>query len=233
MKLLLTTICSLIFCASAFGQLESDEYTREFIWGVNKNTNSGLVGGVSFKLARQQKENLYAIYGLEFMNVRHPKEQKYLSPSSGTSFIWGKQNHLYSIRMIYGRERLLYKKAPQQGVQISMLYGGGPTLGIIAPYYILYNSTYVPYDPEKHRSFNSIQGSGKLLQGLGESNLTVGLNAKAGLSFEFGAFKNNVAGVEMGAAAEIFPKEIVIVPTQKNRSLYTSLYFTLYWGTRR
>lgn len=213
-------------------EVEND-YTTEVTWGVNKNTNGGLIGGVIFKLSRQQRENLFVMYGLEMMNVRHPKEQRYLSQASGTSFTWGKENFLYAIRGIYGREHLLFKKAPKQGVQIGLLYGAGPTLGIIAPYYILYGGEYVHFNHLEHNNFSSVQGSGKLFQGLGDSQLTFGLNAKAGLSFEFGTFKNNVAGVETGIALEAFPKEIILVPTQENNALFTSLYFSLYWGTRK
>lgn len=226
----------LLTCALAGAQpvVGDDDYETEITWGVNKNTTGGLIGGVVFKLARRSGENLFTIYGLELMNVKHPKEQRYPSQTSGTIFVWGKENYLYSIRGIYGKERLIFKKAPQQGVQISGIVGAGPTLGIIAPYYILYNGKYVPYSAEKHgNGFGSIQGAGKLFQGLDESRITFGLNAKAGIGFEFGAFKNNVAGVEVGIAAEAFPQEIIIVPTQENRAVFTSFYFSMVWGTRR
>lgn len=217
----------------ASAQTDLDDYTTEITWGVNKNTRGGLIGGVVFKLARQQKDNVFSFYGIEMMNVKHPEEQRYLSPASGTSFVWGKQNFLYSIRGQYGREVLLFKKAPQQGVQISGIVAGGPTLGVIAPYYILYDGNYVPFNAEIHQNYNTIQGSGKLFQGLGESDLTVGLNTKAGLSFEFGTFKNNVAGVEIGVSFEAFPKKIILIPTQENTAFFSALYFAMYWGTRR
>ncbi|RED98899.1 hypothetical protein [Marinoscillum furvescens] len=217
----------------AIGQTEEDDYDTEITWGVNKNTNSGLVGGVIFKLARRKKENTFVTYGVELMNVKHPKEWHYPSATTGTRFVWGKANYLYAIRGQYGRERVLFKKAPQQGVQISAVAAAGPTIGVVAPYYILYNGNYVQFDPERHQSFNSIQGSGKLFQGLGESSIVPGANAKAGLAFEFGAFKNNVAGVEVGASLEAYPKKIIIVPTQENRAVFTALYFSIYWGTRR
>ena len=232
MKKLLPIILSLTVFA-CLAQNEENDYSTEVTWGLNKNTNGGLIGGIIFKVSKQRKENLFVMYGLELMNVRHPKEQRYLSQSSGTSFTWGKESFLYSIRGIYGREALLFKKAPKQGVQISAIYGAGPTLGVIAPYYILYGGEYVPFDHERHANFSAVQGSGKLFQGLGDSRITFGLNAKAGVSFEFGTFKNNVAGIETGFAIEAFPKEIIIVPTQDNRAIFPSIYFSLYWGTRR
>lgn len=214
--------------------LEDDDYVSEITWGVNKNTNSALIGGIVFKLARQKSGNVFTSYGLEFQNVRHPSELKRGPTQAGTSYIFGKQNWLYSIRFNYGRERLLFKKAPQQGVQIGLIAAAGPTLGIVAPYYILNNNgNYEQYDPNKHSNIQSINGSGKLFQGLGESELAIGANAKAGVNFEFGAFKNNVAGVEIGGALEAFTKEIILIPTKDNRAIFPSFYFTLYWGTRK
>lgn len=232
MKKLLIFLVFVLSGIVAFSQPLEDDYTTEIIWGVNKNTNSGLIGGGIFKLARRQKDNLFTTYAIELLNIKHPKEYRYLTPS-GTTFTFGKQNFLYSIRGIYGKEKLLFKKAPQQGVQISGLIGAGPTIGVIAPYYILSGSGYEQYDPKVHQSRGSIQGSGKLFQGLGESDITFGLNAKAGLSFEFGTFKNNMAGVEIGVSAEAFPKKIIIVPTQENSAVFTALYFNMYWGTRK
>lgn len=225
----------LVFCSLAgYAQLlDEHEYTKEFTWGVNKNTNSGLIGGIVLKYGRLKNDNIFEIFGLEFLNVRHPKE--YRRPTqSGTYFVWGKENYLYSIRMLYGREILMFKKASQQGVQISAIYGGGPTLGVIAPYYVLTASgEYKKFDQDDYSKPYEIQGSGKLFQGIGQSDLTAGLNAKAGLSFEFGAFKNNAAGVEIGVAGEAFPQKIILLPEQKNRAVFTSMYFSLYWGTRR
>lgn len=225
----------LIILTAFYGwaQPDLDDYTTEITWGLNKNTNGGLIGGFIFKLAKQRKDRVFSVYGFELMNVKHPMEQRYLSPTSGTSYIWGKQNYLYALRGQYGRETLMFKKAPQQGVQISGIWAAGPTVGIIAPYYVLYNGNYVPFNSDTHRNFNSIQGSGKLFQGLGESSLLLGFNAKAGISFEFGAFKNNVAGIEIGVSAEAFPKEVILIPTRENRAVFTALYFSMYWGTRR
>lgn len=211
----------------------TEDYYKEITWGVNKNTNGGLLGGLVFKIAKNRKENEYNVYGLEIVNVKHPLEQRYLSYYSGSPFIWGKQNYLYSIRLQYGREYLIYKKAPQQGVQINGIVSGGPTIGVISPYYIIFNENYVPFDPEIHTNFYSIQGSGRRLRSLGEASLTAGLNAKAGLSFEFGSFKSSVIGLEVGLSAEAFPRKIILVPKQDNSAVFASMYINMFWGVRR
>jgi hypothetical protein len=131
-------------------------------------------------------------------------------------------------------ERSFYsKKAPQQGVQISALAAVGPSIGIIAPYYVevalnRVGSTREQYDPEKHQSRYDILGPGRLFEGLGESQLAIGANAKAAVSFEFGVFKSNVSGLELGYQIEGFNKEIPLVPTTENRQLFQSVYFTFF-----
>ncbi len=227
-------ILFLFIAIGAFAQIgEEEDYVTEFTWGVNKNTNSALIGGFALKLALQKSGRLFHTYGLEILNVRHPNELK-RPTQAGTSFIWGKENWLYSFRLNYGREKIIFKKAPQHGVQISALVAAGPTIGLVAPYYILNNNgTYEQYQYAKHPRPSSINGSGKLFQGIGESDVQFGANIKAGLSFEFGSFKNNVIGVELGSALEAFTKEIVIISRLENRAVFSSFYFTLYWGTRK
>ncbi len=220
----------------AFAQDDDErDYRREFTWGLNKNTYSKIVGGVVFKLALPVDENLSNTFGLEFFNVSHPKEFKY---QSQRKFVWGKKNNLYSIRLLYGREKLLYKKAPQQGVQISSLFSAGPTVGFVAPYYI-FNYTdneYQKFGDGQGMVLGNILGSGKKFAALGEAKAELGFNAKTGLSFEFGSFKNSVVGVETGVAVEAFTKKIPIMASSsniQNRAVYTSIYFSLFWGSRR
>lgn len=216
------------------------EYTSEWIWGVNKNSNGGLIGGLILRHSRSRGDDNYETYGLEVSNVKHPSERREVG-ASGAGFTYGKSNYLYSIRMQYGRERILFKKANQQGVQISAGIALGPSIGLITPYYILtVEGNYEPYgplstdtNPPTYPSPQYIAGPGKLFQGLGESQAQFGLNAKASLSFEFGAFKSSVAGIEAGIAAEAFTEVIEIVPTQPNNSAFSSVFFTLFWGSRK
>lgn len=220
----------------AFGQPydETEDYFKEFVYGINKNTNGGLIGGVFMRYSRKKNEQFYETFGIELLNVKHPKEQKYTSRQTGTSFIWGKQNYLYSIRTHYGYDKILYRKAPQQGVQINASVAGGPTIGIVAPYYVQPQSgSPVQFDPDRFSQLSQIQGPGRLFQGLGESEIVPGINARASLAFEFGAFRNNVTGIELGVSAEAFTKEIILIPTQENRAVFTAAFVTIFWGTRK
>jgi len=212
---------------------EDYEYNSEVIWGINKNTNGGLIGGLMVRYSRSHGDNFYETFGLELSNVKHRSESRYVG-AQGQSFIYGKTNYLYAIRLQYGREKLLFKKATQQGVQISAGASAGPTFGLVNPYYILApDGEYEKFDPIRRPSPESIAGPGKLLQGLGETDLVPGLNIKTSASFEFGTYRSNVAGVEIGLMLEAYTKKIILVPTQSNKSRFTSVFFTLFWGTRK
>lgn len=228
------------YCLVSFAQRQEGgdyEYDSEVLFGINKNTNGGLIGGFSLKMGYRMDETKFQFFGLDLANVKNPKEIRYNSVL-GNSFIYGKSNYLYSIRPYYGREVILFKKAPQQGVQVSLLGAIGPSLGIIAPYYIEYavsriETVRMQYDPEVNQSRFNILGPGRLFEGLGESEMAFGLNAKAAVNFEFGVFKSNVTAVELGYQFEGFNREIVLMPTTENRQLFQSVYFTFFYGFRK
>jgi hypothetical protein len=219
------------------GESGDYDYDKEVLFGINKNTNGGLIGGVSFKIGSRINDNLFQFFNLELANVKNPKEVRY-NTVLGNSYIFGKSNYLYAIRPQYGREIIAFKKAPYQGVQISFLTAIGPTLGLVAPYYIEYalnrNETVrQPYDPSIHQSRFNILGPGRLFEGIGESEIAFGGNAKAAITFEFGFFKSNVTGLELGYQFEGFTKEIPLMPTTENRQIFQSAYVTLFYGFRR
>lgn len=232
----------LVFVAlglDAFAQTQdSYEYQSEFTWGINKNTYGGLIGGFAFKKARKLNDRLLETFGLEIMNVKHPQETRQNSQSTGNFFIYGKSNYLYALRFQYGRDLILFKKAPQQGVEIKAVGAIGPSLGIVAPYYIErpadaggFVTIREQYNPNIRPE--EIYGPGRLFEGLGESKLKLGVNAKAALNFELGTVKSQVTGFEAGFLLDAYTSKIVMVPTARNYAVYPILFFTLFYGSRK
>jgi hypothetical protein len=218
------------FALNASAQTQdSYDYESEFTWGINKNTYGGLIGGFVFKKARKLNDRLLETYGLEIMNVKHPQESREN----------GKSNYLYAIRLQYGRDLILFKKAPQQGVEIKAVTAIGPTFGIVAPYYIELkgSSDFVTireqYDPNKHTQAGDIYGPGRLFEGLGESKIKLGANAKAAINFELGTIKSQVTGFEAGFLLDAYTSKVVMVPTAENYAVYPILFFTLFYGSRK
>ena len=227
-------------CVLANAQTQdSYDYQSEFTWGINKNTYGGLIGGFVFKKARKLDERMLETFGLEIMNVKHPQEVRQNSQSTGNFFIFGKSNYLYALRFQYGRDLILFKKAPQQGVEIKAVTAIGPSLGVVAPYYVEraadggFVTIREQYDPNKHKDPGQIYGPGRLFEGLGESKLQLGANLKAALNFELGTTKNQVTGFEAGVLLDAYAQKVIIVPTAKNYSVFPTLFFTLFYGGRK
>lgn len=230
-------ICCAIACSVNAQTQDSYDYQSEFTWGINKNTHGGLIGGFMLKKARKLNERVLETYGLEIMNVKHPLEQRRHSQSTGNFFIYGKSNYLYALRFQYGRDLILFKKAPQQGVEIKAVFAVGPTIGVVAPYYVETGADgsmvtiRKQYDPSIRAE--QIYGPGRLFEGLGESSLAIGGNVKAALNFELGTIKSQVTGFEAGFLLDAYTKRIELVPTAKNYSVFPTLFFTLFYGGRK
>ena len=245
MNLLVKILCVTGFVAGvspAFSQSQDGyDYSSEFSWGINKNSAGGLIGGIVLKKARKLNDRVLETYGLEIMNVKNPQEVRINSPRTGNFFVYGKRNFLYAFRTQYGRDIILFRKAPQQGVEIKAVVAAGPSFGVVAPYYIKFTKTNnfndpisEQYDPtNKDHTFNNILGTGGLFSGLGQSNIQVGGNIKAALNFELGTVKSQITGFEVGFLLDSYFNKIIIMPTATNRAVYPTIFFTLFYGTRK
>jgi hypothetical protein len=215
---------------------DSYDYQSEFIWGINKNSAGGLIGGFVFKKARKLNDRMLETFGLEVMNVKHAQEMK-RSSQFGNFFIYGKSHYLYSIRPQYGRDFIVFKKAPQQGVEVKVVTAAGPSIGIVAPYYVELRTDgggptrHVPYTTEI--PFNDILGTGNLFEGLNESGLRVGGNIKVAMNFELGTVKSQVTGFEAGFLLDAYINKIVLMPSATNHSVFPTVFFTLFYGSRK
>jgi hypothetical protein len=237
-KFCLFFVSIILFVSTVNGQTQdSYEYQSEFIWGINKNTYGGLIGGFVFKKAKKIKERVLETYGLEIMNVKHPQEVRQNSQQTGNFFIYGKSNYLYALRFQYGRDFILFKKAPHQGVEIKAVTAAGPTFGIVAPYYIERSADggYVTIREQYHDGISALEiyGPGRLFEGLGESKIKMGANFKAALNFERGTIKSQVTGLEAGILLDVYASKVVIVPSAENYSVFPTLFITLFYGGRK
>ena len=228
----------LIFTLAANAQTQdSYDYNSEFIWGINKNSSGGLIGGFVFKKARKISDRVLETFGFEIMNVKHPQEVRRSSAFTGNFFIFGKSNYLYAIRPQYGRDFIFFKKAPQQGVEVKVVLAGGPSIGLVAPYYIerrtdMYNSTrHQPYNPDI--AYVDILGTGNLFEGVGESKIAIGANFKAAVNFELGTMKSQVTGFEAGFLIDAYTQKIVLMPSSSNKAIFPTVFFTLFYGSRK
>lgn len=223
---------------------EIEDY-KIFAYGVTTNTNSGLLGGFVVRHSktvstyRNLPVNRYI--ALEAINVRHVKEKPEIYGVG--RFTLGKTNYLFSLRPEYGRELIFFKKNAEDGIGISAIFAGGPSIGIQKPYYIKYDKSgrgndisVVQYDPNVHKELNKIQGSAGIWQGF-FTNLKVlpGAHVKLAANIDMNTFGNNITGFEVGLTAEYFTTtpEIMASALTENYRFFTAGYLTLYLGNRK
>ncbi|MCA8833100.1 hypothetical protein [Hymenobacter pini] len=226
---------------------DEPSYRKEFIYGVNFNTRGGLIGGASVRSTRLLNQDWSRFWSLEVVEVKHPKEQKIPTPYGGV-IVRGKSNYLFVVRPSLGAQRVIFRKAPDSGVQVNGLVSGGPSIGLLMPYYISYNYSDNPagpiteyrdeqYDPRIH-SYDRILDRAPLFSGIGSTKVQMGAHIRGALSFEYGRYRDAVAGVEVGAMVEAYTKappiirERTISDESLNDRFMPSVYLTVYLGSR-
>ncbi len=235
---LISLIILLAFSIAVNAQTQdSYDYNSEFIWGINKNSSGGLIGGFVFKKARKLTDRVLETYGLEIVNVKSPQEVRRSSQFTGNFFIFGKSNYLYAFRPQYGRDFIFFKKAPQQGVEVKVVLAAGPSIGLEAPYYIERRTD--AYNTTRHQAYtqdiayNDILGTGNLFEGVGQSKVVIGANFKAAVNFELGTMKSQVTGFEAGFLVDAYTRKINLMASAPNRAVFPTVFFTLFYGSRK
>jgi hypothetical protein len=225
-------------------EADSDEYKSVFSFGLNTNTNSSLLGG--FVLRKEilvnngKAQKQYHYIGLELINVNSPREID-VTTNNGT-LIYEKENYLFSVRPQYGRTFNVFKRSSEGGVQMNVIFAGGPTLGLLKPYYVQLrqrsggSTIEVPYgDSDSFTTNNNyrIIAPGSFFSGFDNLSATLGVHAKLATSIELDAFRNSNISLELGVLAEYFPDAPKIIKVGENPNMWSSVYLTLFFGSKK
>lgn len=237
--LLFVYFCYFTSHSWAQSSVEKEDFDlhKELSFGINFNTNAGLLGGFGLRYAIPQNNKFFHLAYAEIVNVKHKKEAQFASAITSKSFIPEKLNYLFSLRTSYGREYILFQKYPEAGVRVTAIFAGGPTFGLLKPYYIEYQYALKDvrteaYNPTKH-NLGNIKGNGGFLYGLNQLKIQPGFHLKTGLFFELSQEKGNVSGVEFGMSMEGFIKSVPIYNIEQNKTIYSAVYIVLHYGTQK
>jgi hypothetical protein len=238
----------------------SDEqsYRRETVFGVNFNTQGGLIGGVNVRSSRVMDDRRLWFWSLEGVFFKNQKEETVTNGYTGGSFTLYKSNYAFALRPSIGIQRILFRKAAEAGVQVNALLSAGPSIGLLMPYYISYDDSWArrgsggpsqsdvildeQYDPLKHNP-NFIIDRAPFFAGISHTSIVPGAHLRGALSFEYGRYRDAVAGAEVGFLLETYTKRLLTFdppttvgnPTDLavlNKQFYPSVYLTLYLGHR-
>ena len=212
--------------------------------------HSGSIGiasnGYLLNYRRHWLGSVFYHYGFEvdLGILQHEKEVAVESNiySGQSSYIYGRLNSLYSLRLGFGMDNRLIPKREIGAVKLSYHYYGGLSLGITIPTYLKVNVNYgmnkhikskiEKYDPNKHSNQEMIMGGTFFLRGIGDLAIHPGIYGKAGLSFEYSPIKEKIYSVEIGALCDYYFKEIPIMHDAKNYSYYFAFYVSLNYGKK-
>jgi len=193
-------------------------------------------------------------YHFEIGEIKHPKEFRNtfdFSPGrDGAGFLFGKRNNLIVLRGGWGHKRYFSEKARKKGLAVGATYEFGPVIGLLKPYQLKLYYTNDPADPsddlmviesyseENREAFTDlkrIRGAGGIFKGWNEVKVRPGIQAKAGLHFDWGAFDELVKAFEVGIMFDGFFQQVpIMIPSEnnENRRYFLNLYLTLQFGKR-
>ena len=223
-------------------------YDKENIYFLRPHTNGFAFGYTIGKIRSYYKTKYMSFEGGW---VKHPKEVRQRSEFSGlspsaqaaSSFVFGKQNALLTLRMSWGNKIYVSDKAAYKGVAVGYSYEGGPLLGLLKPYYLDYQSNDTPVRPIKYtketrdifldNSSSNIVGHSNFFQGFNEIKPLLGLQGKASIHLDFAASDEYVRAFEFGAMLDIYPKKVPIMVDVENRPFFINVFANFMFGKRK
>jgi hypothetical protein len=212
---------------------------QQWSFGIQLNTNGW---GLRFRKGKNLALLKQFMWELEFSTYKAAKEVRTINPyySDSKSFIYGKVNYLYFLRGGVGFQRIMNRKPYWGGVQLSLLYYGGFSLGITKPVYlyIIHSSsvndfmvTEERYNPNIHY-LDNIYGRGAFLTGITNLEFHPGVYVKTALEFEFGTRNRALKALEAGATLDYSPVPVTIMAYNPKQSLFVTLYISMSIGKR-
>lgn len=210
-------------------------YRKHFLVG-GKLTNSGY--GIFFEMGRASSVKKGILYQLEITEMKSQKEIKVYNPYNPvSSFVYGKENFVYPLKLGVQQQRVLGNKSNKNGISVFANYGGGLLLGFLRPYYVqLDDGNYVKYDSPDSASFligNRIIGANNFSKGWSEMNVVPGLYLKTSMRFDYGSYNELISALEVGITTEFYTKDIHIMAHSPAKQFFLTGYVAIMFGRRK
>ena len=181
--------------------------------------------------------------------IKHPREVKtaeravQFGQNSG-SFVYGKRNSLIPIRAFKGWKRYYSGKDLRRGVAVGTSLELGVTAAILKPYVLEItptdpvspNAEFFTYeeDPIGFADRGRINGTGGLRRGWSDASLLPGVNARAAVHLDWGAFDEFVKAMEAGVMVDVFPRSVpLLIEPAQNTPLFVNFFVSVHLGKRR
>jgi hypothetical protein len=212
---------------------------KQWTLGLLVHTNGW---GAKYRSGRNITFLRQRMWELEYTTYKSPKEIRVINPmyADSRSYIYGKLNSVGFARGGIGFQHILNRKPYWGGVQLSVLYYGGLSVGITKPMYLYiiyvkslydYEIREEKYNPEIHYIEN-IYGRGSFLAGITQIRFYPGIYVKGGLEFEFGTKNRRINSLEAGATLDFSPIAMPIMAYNPKQMYFITLYVGFSLGKR-
>jgi hypothetical protein len=242
-RLLISFVTFVIGAVSVYAQGELDKQQKVFFrneksFAIVLNTD-GFGGSYrSGKRIDYLNKRIIEIDGGILKSIKEHRQR--VAFNQGGSYVFGKLNSTFYLRAGYGRQHEIYSKSDLGGIAIRYFYTAGPVLAIYKPIYyrIFYPKLTNPLEYEQRlEKFDvnaiavpqDIYGRAPFTKGLSEIRVMPGIFAKFGFNFEYSREDKAIHAVEIGATANLFPKEIPIMAVD-NKQLFLALFVSYRFG---
>ena len=214
--------------------------------GLRLNSNGWSVFtdyGTSKPIDEKHAERFFNLHFFQFevTEKKDPRQVKTSTGSSATggsssSYIYGKINNFYVIKLGYGVRTMIAGKPDEQGtVSIHWINAGGAAIGLLKPYYVNIGGLPVKYNPVTATEFldpQQITGSAGFSTGLGETVIVPGVHYKTGFHFDIAGSLKTVIAIETGANVEYYFQSVALMASKPPTNLFADVYLSFQFGKR-
>jgi hypothetical protein len=217
-------------------------FRKHSIFGI-KAASDGY--GISWELGKYKGPKKAMIFQVELNEKKHPKEQKIsvVQNSGGfgqiNSLIFAKANNFYQFKLGVGQQYIIGGKANKNGVNVSAIYAGGLSVGLLKPYFVDISNSATG-DKKKVLFSDTSDYTGYVIDGAsgftyGWSKLTIapGAHAKLAMRFDYGRFNESITAIEAGINAEYYFKDVSQLVLVKEKKFFFNGYVTILFGRRK
>jgi hypothetical protein len=223
-------------------------YDHQFSVGGRLNTDGW---GAFLELGHRKNNIISTFYQIEAGETKSPKEEKSSNPLgtdvfgnvyNSRPYVYGKENIFYQVKLSIGQQYLIGGKGNKNGVEVSAIYMGGISLGLLRPYYlqVFLDSTststeYIKYTTADQAqfldSYNIVGGTG-LSKGWNELQVVPGLHARLGFRFDWAALNSGISAIEVSVDGQYYTKKIPIMVEQTPQQFFLNASVALMFGKR-
>ena len=211
------------------------------IWLGGTVHSSGFA--LNYGISKFQTFKKKSLVNVDLLSINHDKEYKIFGSfdENAKKFIFGKLNSLYALRIGFGKRKIIYEKLRENGLQITMNYTVGPSLGLEKPVFLevfkydfsgkIAGIATERYNPELHNFYN-IYGRASWSAGLMETKINPGMFFKFGLDFDYSSNREIINSLEVGVSVDIFSRPVILMAENNNYRFYPSVYISCSIGNK-